>query len=104
MEGYAGPCVGPLFFAFERAYTWQVEAFEVADPTRSSPRSPTWTFTTIDDGVSRTVFQDNFDDELGWQVGGDASKGAWLRGLPVPTFDADLQLSQPEGCLGGRNC
>ena len=104
MEGYDGPCVGPLFFAFERAYTWQVEAFEVDDPTRTSPRSPKWTFTTIDDGISRTVFQDNFDDDLGWQVGGDASKGDWLRGLPVPTFDADLQLSQPEGCLGGSTC
>ena len=104
MEGYDGPCVGPLFFAFEREYTWQVEAFEVENPSRTSPRSPSWRFTTVGDGVSETVFQDNFDTDLGWEIGGDASKGAWLRGTPVPTFDADLQLSQPDGCLGGSNC
>jgi hypothetical protein len=37
--GYDGPCVGPLTFAFERTYTWRVQAFESADPTRSSPMS-----------------------------------------------------------------
>ena len=103
-EGYEGPCVGPLFFAFERTYTWQVEAFEVADPARTGPRSPTWSFTTIDDGVSKTVFQDNFDDDLGWQVGGDASQGAWLRGAPFPAFDVGMQPSQPAACLGGLSC
>ena len=103
-EGYEGPCVGPLFFAFERTYTWQVEAFEVAEPARTGPRSPTWTFTTIDDGVSKTVFQDNFDDDLGWQVGGDASQGAWLRGAPFPAFDVGMQVSQPAACLGGLSC
>ena len=25
-EGWAGPCVGPLLFAHERTYTWQVES------------------------------------------------------------------------------
>lgn len=103
-EGYDGPCVGPLFFAFERTYTWQVEAFEISDPSRTGPRSPSWSFTTIDDGISKTVFEDNFDADLGWQIGGDANQGAWQRGSPVPAFDQDMQASQPAACLGGMSC
>ncbi len=101
--GYDGPCVGPLFFAYEGSYSWRVQAFEVADPSRSSPMSETWSFTTVRDGLSQTVFQDNFDDDLGWQVLGDATSGAWLRGSPVPASAADV-LSQPGRCLGGMSC
>ncbi len=101
--GYAGPCVGPLNLVYERTYTWHVQAFEVDDPTRLSPSSDTWTFSTIHDGVSKTVFADNFDDDLGWQVSGDATSGAWIRGKPLRTVDTDL-LTQPGGCLGGAAC
>jgi hypothetical protein len=102
-EGYEGPCVGPLLFALERSYVWQVEAFEFDDPTRSSPKSEAWTFTTIDDGLSETVFADPFDDELGWVRSGDASTGAWIRGDPDEALD-DAQRSQPGACAGGTSC
>ncbi|MBK9754089.1 MAG: hypothetical protein IPO88_11385 [Nannocystis sp.] len=101
--GYPGPCVGPLNLVFERSYTWHVQAFEVDDPTRTSPQSATWSFTTMRDGVSQTVFADNFDEDLGWQVSGDASKGAWIRGKPIRTKDGEL-LAQPGACLGGAQC
>jgi hypothetical protein len=46
-----GPCVGPLDFAVERSYTVAGPgAFEVDDPTRVSPASETWIFSTIPDG------------------------------------------------------
>lgn len=101
--GYDGPCVGPLLFAFERTYSWRVQAFEIADPTRSSPMSETWSFSTIPDGESRTVFADGFDEDLGWEVLGDAGTGAWVRGDPVAAHDGE-QLSQPDRCLGGERC
>src|SRR5690606_8765249 len=31
--GHAGPCLGPLLFAHERSYSWQVEACEFEDPS-----------------------------------------------------------------------
>lgn len=101
--GYDGPCVGPLFFAFERSYSWRVQAFEIADPTRSSPMSETWSFATVRDGVTQTVFADNFNDDLGWEVLGDADSGAWVRGDPVEARHGEL-LSQPGRCLGGSSC
>jgi hypothetical protein len=101
--GYAGPCVGPLNLVFERTYTWRVQAFEVDDPTRLSPPSDAWSFSTIRDGVSQTVFADNFNDDLGWQVSGDAASGAWIRGKPLRTTDGDV-LTQPGVCLGGTRC
>jgi hypothetical protein len=101
--GYDGPCVGPLTFAFERSYSWRVQAFEVDDPARSSPMSETWTFATLRDGVTETVFADNFDDDLGWEILGDAASGAWVRGDPVLALDAG-ELSQPDRCLGGASC
>lgn len=100
LPGHAGPCIGPLHFTYERTYTWRVEAFEVDDPTRTSPPSPTWNFSTIPDGLSHTVFVDDFDDDLGWQVSGDAASGAWIRGTPIPADDGDAR-SQPGRCLGG---
>ncbi|MFV8756764.1 lysyl oxidase family protein [Nannocystaceae bacterium ST9] len=101
--GYAGPCVGPLLFAFEREYAWNVEAFEVDDPTRSSPRSETWTFTTVDDGLTSTVFTDDFSEDLGWQIEGDAGTGAWVRGDPQPATLAGAS-TQPGACAGGTDC
>ena len=101
--GYAGPCVGPLNLVFERTYTWRVQAFEVDDPTRLSPPSDAWSFSTIRDGVSQTVFADNFNDDLGWQVSGDAASGAWIRGKPLRTTDGDV-LPQHGVCLGGTRC
>jgi hypothetical protein len=102
-EGHAGPCVGPLLFAHERSYAWQVEAFEVADPTRSSGRSAAWSFSTIGDGLSATVFVDDFEADLGWTVGGDAFAGAWVRGEPVATLHGELS-SQPGVCAAGSAC
>jgi hypothetical protein len=100
--GHEGPCVGPLVFAHERTYRWQVEAFEADDPTQTSPRSDEWTFTTIDDGT-HVVFEDRFDDDLGWQIEGDASQGAWVRGDPVGTMH-DLGQAQPDRCARGQSC
>lgn len=102
-EGFEGPCTGPLSFAFERSYAWQVEAFEVDDPSRSSPRSEAWSFTTVYDGIASTVFEDEFDDDLGWELGGDATSGAWLRADPVPATDGGA-LSQPSTCPTGDRC
>jgi hypothetical protein len=102
-EGHEGPCIGPLLFAHERDYTWAVEAFEVDDPSRTSPRSEAWTFTTVHDGLTSTVFADDFSEDLGWQVEGDAGTGAWVRGDPMPASFAG-QTSQPGQCPGGTAC
>jgi Lysyl oxidase len=102
-EGHAGPCVGPLDFAVERTFTWEVEAFEVDDPSRTSPRSPAWSFTTVDDGQTSTVFEDSFAEDRGWQVSGDAGTGAWVRGDPMPASHLGA-LSQPGRCAGGSSC
>jgi hypothetical protein len=102
-EGYEGPCVGPLLFALERSYVWQVQAFEVDDPTRSSPKSEAWTFSTVGDGLSELVFADPFDEDLGWTRTGDASSGEWIRGDPQAALD-DAARSQPGACAGGASC
>lgn len=102
-DGYAGPCVGPLLFAHERTYTWRVEAYEVDDPTRSSGPSETWSFSTIGDGLSETVFLDDFEDDLGWTIDGDAFAGAWVRGDPIAADDGE-QTSQPAACGKGTSC
>lgn len=101
--GHEGPCLGPLTFATEQTFAWRVVAFEVEDPTRESESSTTWTFTTIDDGFTHTVFEDRFDDDLGWEIQGDASSGAWERGDPVGTFDGQAR-AQPNLCGGGTSC
>ncbi len=102
--GYPGPCVGPLDFVVERSYQWRVVAFEVDDPTRVSPASPTWIFTTIPDAAAKTVFFDDFNDgDRGWTIDGDATEGAWVRGKPERTHDGDA-LAQPGTCLGGTGC
>ena len=108
-DGYAGPCVGPLLFAVEREYAWQVEAYEVDDPSRGSGRSPVSRFRTIGDGLSETVFADDFEDDLGWTVEGDAFAGAWVLGDPDQTLDPDAPdpdaaLAQPSACPNGVAC
>ncbi len=101
--GYEGPCVGPLTLVHERSYQWQVQAFEAFEPTQTSAKSAKWSFTTEYDGLSKTVFEDPFDEDQGWEVGGDASSGAWVRGLPVGALDAG-ELAQANRCLGGQSC
>jgi hypothetical protein len=102
-DGWEGPCVGPLNFEHDRDYAWQVQAFDANEPSRASQRSAAWSFHTISDGITTTVFQDPFDEDLGWEVGGDALSGAWVRGNPVQAAYMG-QLSQPGGCAGGQSC
>jgi hypothetical protein len=102
-EGHEGPCIGPLLFAHGRTYTWQVEAFEAADPTRSSGKSELWSFSTIGDGLSELVFADGFDEDLGWEISGVVNTGAWVRGDPVAASDGE-PTSQPAACAGGSSC
>ena len=102
-EGYAGPCTGTLDLDFERTYAWEVQAFEAQDPDRQSAKSERWSFSTRDDGESYTVFEDDFEDDRGWQVEGDATRGAWVRGEPTTTMDGN-ELSQPGRCDGQQNC
>jgi hypothetical protein len=102
-EGHEGPCVGPLLFAHERTYEWRVEAFEVDDPTRVSEPSETWEFSTVGDGLSELRFADNFDEDLGWEISGDAGSGAWMRGDPIGAADM-ARTSQPADCFGGSSC
>ncbi len=102
-DGYAGPCTGPLTFDHEQTFTWQVQAFEARDPRRASERSEAWSFTTEYDGLANTVFEDDFDVDMGWVVDGDASGGAWVRGDPTPALDSG-EPSQPGRCWGGDSC
>lgn len=101
--GWEGPCLGPLDFAYEQTFSWRVQAFEADDPQRASEPSPTWSFTTVYDGISTTVFEDDFEEDRGWEVGGDAVTGAWVRGDPVPTSHQGTP-SQPGRCVGGSGC
>ncbi|MCX4247864.1 lysyl oxidase family protein [Paraliomyxa miuraensis] len=101
--GWEGPCLGPLDFAHEQTFAWWVQAFEVDDPQRVSEPSPTWSFTTVYDGISSTVFEDDFEEDRGWEVSGDALTGAWVRGDPVPASHLGAP-SQPGRCAGGSAC
>lgn len=101
-EGYDGPCL-PRLFAHEQTYEWQVRAFNPEFPESESELSDAWTFTTITDGFTHTVFEDPFDDDLGWEVEGDATNGAWMRGDPVATMHF-AEISQPGTCFGGASC
>lgn len=102
-EGYPGPCTGTLLFEHERSYAWRVVAFEAEQPERESEPSPTWTFSTEGDGFSSTVFEDRFDEDLGWTIEGDASTGAWVRGVPDSTAHMG-ELAQPGRCFAGTGC
>jgi hypothetical protein len=101
--GYPGPCVGPLDLNFETTYSWQVQAFEVDDPTRTSLKTLPWSLTTKNDGLTGTVFADDFEDELGWEIGGDALSGAWIRGNPGAASHLGAP-SQTGRCDGGNSC
>lgn len=102
-EGHPGPCIGPLNFEHDREYAWQVQAFDRNVPTRASELSAPWAFHTTADGISEAVFYDPFDEDLGWEVDGDALSGAWMRGNPVQAAFMG-QLSQPDDCGGGQSC
>lgn len=101
--GYPGPCVGPLDLTPETTYSWQVQAFEADDPTRTSLKRPAWSFTTRGDGLTGVVFADDFEDDLGWQIEGDALSGAWYRGNPEAVTYAG-EPSQSGRCDGGNSC
>jgi Lysyl oxidase len=101
-EGYEGPCL-PRLFNHEQSYQWQVRAFNPQFPDSESELSEAWTFTTGTDGFTHTVFEDPFDDDLGWEIGGDASSGAWTRGDPEATMHF-AELAQPGACFGGASC
>lgn len=102
-EGFEGPCTGPLSFAYERSFAWRVQAFEAEEPARASELSDPWSFRTVYDGIASTVFEDEFDEDLGWELGGDATAGAWVRTNPIPTSDGGLR-SQPGDCASGDAC
>ncbi|MEM9453663.1 MAG: lysyl oxidase family protein [Myxococcota bacterium] len=102
-EGHAGPCIGPLNFNYDQQYLWQVQAFDPDDPTSESERSEPWSFRTETDGLSVSVFEDPFDEDLGWEPGGDALSGAWMRGNPAPTTWLGM-VAQPDDCAGGQSC
>jgi hypothetical protein len=101
--GVEGGCLGPLDFNYEQDYAWQVQAFSADCEGVDSTPSDLWTFRTMADGLTETVFEDPFDDDLGWEIGGDATDGAWIRGNPVPTLDGGVP-SQPDNCSGGSSC
>ena len=102
-EGYAGPCTGPLNFNYEQSYVWEVQAFEAQDPTRQSERSDAWSFTTQTDGFTRSVFEDDFNEDLGWELTGDATSGVWRRGNPAVALHMG-ERSQSSVCGWGENC
>jgi len=104
VEGFAGPCTEPLHFDPDRTFQWAVEAYEVSDPTVSSPRSSTWTFSTAREGGDRVVLDDNLEQQPAqWTASGDASSGQWVWGTPEGVLDGSAQ-SQPAGCAEGSSC
>jgi hypothetical protein len=103
LPGHEGPCLGPLAFNPGETFEWTVAAFETYNLEHESARATPFAFTTesLTDGA--VVFEDPFDEDLGWDVEGDATSGAWIRGNPDPTMDAN-QLAQPSMCAGGSSC
>lgn len=101
-EGYEGPCL-PLVFNYEQQYEWRVSAFHPDFPDSESAPSEAWTFTTQTDGFTHTVFADPFDEDLGWEVSGEAEDGAWVLGDPELTMHF-AEISQPANCQGGAGC
>lgn len=102
-EGHAGPCIGPLNFNYDQDYVWQVSAFTPGQADGESLRSAPFGFRTVPDGLTTTVFYDPFDEDLGWQLGGDALDGHWMRGDPVAAEHEGVS-SQPGTCAGGQSC
>jgi len=102
--GFSDTCTGPLDFLEDRQYTWRVRAFDRDLPASESPDSELWAFKTAWISGARPVFFDDFSEHLGWTVSGDASEGAWVRGLPELVYDLDAQVSQPGTCQIGDGC
>lgn len=108
-DGFDGPCTGPLDLLFDRDYEWEVRAFDPNAPEVQSGLSERWQFHTVWDGESKTLFEDDFEDGgEGWEVGGDASSGAWVHGEPEYTEHKPslltTELSQPGACSPGTGC
>lgn len=69
----------------------------VSGATFSSPiNAPDSTFSVISVESINLAFDDNFEEDLGWTVSGDAADGQWSRGVPIgggdrgdPTVDGD---------------
>lgn len=102
--GFTSTCTGPLVFADDRTFAWRVRAFELGDLGQESPDSETWTFTTAAEGDSVVLLFDDFSEDRGWTVEGDASSGAWVRGVPQQVLDAEAKLAQPGSCFVGDGC
>ncbi|MEM6992615.1 MAG: lysyl oxidase family protein [Myxococcota bacterium] len=112
--GWPGPCFGPLNFNFAQTYSWRVSAFnpdfpiEDAEGNRTgweseSEPSDTWLFTTASNGASVVLFEDDFEDDLGWTASGDANDGHWVLGDPTPA-EFEGEVSQPAECAGQDGC
>lgn len=102
--GFFTTCTGPLDFLGDRSFSWRVRAFEAADPSRESPDSEAWSFTTAATGDSEVLLFDDFASDRGWTVSGDAGSGAWIRGVPDAVYDLDSALAQPGACFAGDGC
>ena len=103
LPGHPGPCLGPLHFNEAQTFSWTVEAIEADDPEQSSGKATAFSFTTWQVTPGTVVFEDDFDDDKGWTVDGDANSGAWVRGDPIRTEDGP-ELAQPGECSGGQSC
>jgi hypothetical protein len=99
--GFSGPCTGPLNLVAERGYSWRVRAFERGAPAHESGDSETWSFSTGWAGDSKILLFDDFSEDLGWTVGGDALSGAWVRGIPEAVDAVDGEVAQPGVCQAG---
>jgi len=112
--GWPGPCLGPLSFNYAQRYAWRVTAF---DPTTEllddagnrtgwgseSEPSQTFSFTTIRNEASTVLFEDDFEEDRGWTVDGDANGGHWELGDPTPA-EYEGAVSSPEQCAGQDGC
>jgi hypothetical protein len=102
--GFANTCTGSLDFVAGTTFSWHVRAFAQDDPELESPDSETWTFTTVADNDNVVLLFDDFSSDSGWTVDGDASSGAWIRGVPQEVHDVDSALAQPGSCFVGDGC
>lgn len=102
--GFSDTCTGPLDLVAERGYSWRVRAFEVEEPTRESEDSESWSFTTGWAGDSKVLLFDDFSEERGWSISGDASTGAWVRGTPQQVVNPQAEIAQPGSCHAGAGC
>ena len=112
--GWAGPCLGPLSFNYAQSYAWRVTAFdpttEILDDAGNrtgwgseSEPSDTFSFTTIRNEASEVLFEDDFEEDRGWTVAGDANGGHWELGDPTPA-EFEGAVSSPDQCAGQDGC